>query len=318
MVKGFKHSIAVLGGAITMGASTPAAAQDYSIFIADVIGQTIANMNFSAGGPTCMTGLAMSDKEVDEARLPAPRVMQQYFDAARDGGPKSAQFKLGKKTRWQAGDVVAGADTLNAQADPLAVSGNRLEQEALRFYRAGNHMTALGQWAVLAPDDTVAGVYTGLFERDGGEWRLRELDIFTADQIVEPAAQYCLEPGDVTAYKVSSAESWVKTSEDQLAKAEEKLAKQQVKQQQFEAKSAGKPDSKTLTTRAQRMREVTELRIAKVDEKKEQLAKAKEQLAKMQDGKRELDELAGEARLAQRFRIDETEEEAAASQSPTE
>ncbi|WP_271438220.1 hypothetical protein [Pontixanthobacter luteolus] len=318
MVTGFKHSIAVLGGALTLGISSPAAAQDYSIFIADVIGQTIANMNFSAGGPTCMTGLAMSDKEVDEARLPAPRVMQQYFDAARDGGQKSTQFKLGKKTRWQAGDILAGADTLNAQSDPLAVAGNRLEQEALRFYRAGNHMTALGQWAVLAPDDTVAGVYTGLFERESGEWLLRELDIFTADQIVEPAAQYCLEPGDVTAFKISSAENWVKTSEGQLEKAEEKLAKQQVKQQEIEAKAASKPNSKGLKTRAQRMRNVTELRIAKVDEKKEQLAKAKEQLVKMQDGKRELDELAGEARLAQRFRIVETEEEAAASQSPAE
>lgn len=201
--------------ALLSAVSTTAHAQ-YAI-INDVIASTIANM--SRGSP-CNS---MPEKELAEAREPGIGLMQRYFDAASRGGSKSASFKLSKKTKWISGNITAGAEDLNQQVDPIAVKGSRLDPAPLRFYRAFSYGTALGQWAVYGADGSVSGVYTGLFEKGSEAWKLRELTIYRAADVVEPVAPYCYRPGDATQQNVASTQTSIDFGEKLVAKRKAKF-----------------------------------------------------------------------------------------------
>ncbi|MCR2832894.1 hypothetical protein [Parerythrobacter lacustris] len=288
---------------------SPVAAQDYSVFIADVIGQTIANMNSYA--PPCGY---MPDNELAEARDPAPGVMQGYFDAARNGGDRARFFKLDNKTTWRLGEREIGSDGLNAQADPLAVEGNRLDPLALRFYRAGNYSTAQGQWAVLAPDGTVAGVYTGLFTRERGEWKLRELTVVPAGSEVGAIDQYCAEPGDLTDAAVTGGEQRIAWLEKQIADKEEDRQRDEARIATTEEKLA-KRDSRSLRERLAREKRTLANRLESLETLRSALGTARDALDEAQKTRAELLALRGDARNALAFRIAEKDAEPANGRS---
>lgn len=54
-------------------------------------------MQMSGGVNTCITGMALSDKKVEEARQPTLDAMKGYFAAAQSGAPKSASFRVSKR-----------------------------------------------------------------------------------------------------------------------------------------------------------------------------------------------------------------------------
>lgn len=296
------RKLMAFGAAMAALQGSPVAAQDYSIFIADVIGQTIANMNSYA--PPCGY---MPDNELAEARDPAPGVMQGYFDAARSGGDRTRFFKLDGKTAWRLGERAVGGEGLNAQADPLAVEGNRLDPQPLRFYRAGNYSTAQGQWAVMAAEGTVAGVYTGLFTRERGQWKLRELTVVPAGSEVGAIDQYCAEPGDLTDSAVTGGEQRIAWIEKEIADEEEDRQRDEARIAATEEKLA-KRDSSSLRQRLARERRTLANRLESLETLHSALATAREGLAEAQKTRTELLALRGDARNALAFRIAEKDE----------
>jgi hypothetical protein len=285
--------------------------------IADVIGQTIANLSY--GTNYCITGLAPPEKEIAEARDPAPATMQGYFDAARLGQPKSKWFKLNKKTKWQVGETSADMVTLDSQADPLAAQGNRLDPVPLRFYRSGDYQTALGQWAVLDGSGAVAGAYTAQFEREKKIWKLKELTLSRPGDTLVPAAQYCTRPGDVLTFRLNNSASWITGAKERLAKAENKLTEARQKATEAEARLAEKPRDSARLSLARDARAMAARRAKELEDRKKDLANAEETLAKAQKDEADLKALTGDARYALRLRVvpEETKPEAAPAAAST-
>lgn len=266
-------------------ASMPVHAQ-YAI-INDVIAQTV--MNMSSGAP-CIN---MPASELAEARDPAPGIMQGYFAAAAGGGKKSASFKLNKKAKWSAGGVISAMADIDTQTDPLAVAGNSLNPDPLRFFRAGTFGTALGQWAVRDAGGGVVGVYTAMFEREKNVWKLRELTVSKADEVVEPIAAYCQKPGDTTGQRVISTETNMVWAERQVEKRKAKLADAIAKANAGEAMG-----SATVT----KLRQAVAREQKKLVQSEETLGKAREAYAEAVADADEITRLTQPARQAEQMR----------------
>jgi hypothetical protein len=199
-------------------------------------------------------------------------VAAEDFAAAQAGQPVSPFFRLGSKTAWTLGDHTAGQAELDAQSDPLAVAGNSLDPETLRFFRAGTHQTAQGQWLVTAPDGTVAGVYVAQFQREDSQWKLLAMEVFRADDMVAPIMHYCSEPGDFNDRRVTGGEALVTHNERQVERAQRRYDEDLARAVEAEARAAERPDNRS---RAQRATE----RRARVNERLEQLETARTKLA---------------------------------------
>ena len=268
----------------------------------------LATMNYGVGVDPCMTGTAMSEAKIAEARTPAPATMQAYFDAALNGGPKSSAFHLDKNTAWRGGGVTAGSLDLDGQTDPLAVPGNVLEPEPLRFYRGGTGATALGQWAVLDAQGQVAGVYTALFARIKKVWKLRELTISQAHETVEPAAQYCRKPGDVMEHRLTSTRNWRESAQKRVDEARAELAEATAAEEKARLAAAAKPRERGLALVARDAERRLASWTKQLSQREKNLSQAIEKSAEAQNDADELKRLTGEARnaLALRTSAEET------------
>lgn len=263
----------------------------------------LATMGYGGGVSPCLTGTPMADPKIAEARAPSLGAMQAYFAAAQGGTPKSAAFHLDKKSKWQGGGASAGQLDIDRQSDPLAVAGNRLEAEPLRFYRGGTGATALGQWAVLGADGQVAGVYTGFFTRSKKAWKLRELTFSGPAEIVEPIAQYCVKPGDVIEHRLTSTTNWRDSAQKSVDEARAKLDAATVQVAAAEAAIATNPKGHGAAT-VLRTAKADQAKWTKQLEKREKnLADALEKSAEAQKDADEIKRLTGPARTAQSFRI---------------
>lgn len=278
--------------------ATPAAAQ-YMPHLDPSLYANAVMMSMNGQG-TCGP---MPESEIDEAREPAPGIMQAYFDAAQAGQPVSPVFKLTKKTSWTLGEQSVGQEQLDAQRDPLAVSGNSLDPQTLRFFRAGTHRTAQGQWLVRDADGNVAGVYNAQFEREQREWKLLGIEIFRADDQVAPIKHYCSEPGDLNETKVEGAEARVKSAERAVEKARERFARDDAKATEAEAKAAEKPNSSGRARRAAERRARADARLLQVEEKEKELAEAQIKKLKADEEHAQFLALTTPARNAHTFRL---------------
>lgn len=211
---------AVVASIVLAAISTPAAAQ---IWIGEVVGQMMANGAAANARHNCMMGAAMVDAEVAEARGPAQATMEGYFAAVQSGSPRSAFFKLDKKTRWEMGEISLTATQIDSRTDPFKGPGRWLQLE--KFVRAGQTATAHGQWRLREADGKLAGTYTGFFVRQQGSWKLQTLRLADAREYAEPIEQYCDEPGDVGSYRVNYSRAMVDQAQKALAKAERNVAR---------------------------------------------------------------------------------------------
>lgn len=274
----------------------------------------LATMSYGGGVSPCMTGTPMADPKIAEARAPSLAAMQAYFAAAQGGTPKSAAFHLDKKSKWQGGGVRAGQFEIDRQADPLAAAGHSLDAEPLRFYRGGSGATALGQWAVLGADGEVAGVYTGFFTRANKLWKLRELTVSTADEIVEPAAQYCVKPGDVIEHRLTSTKSWRESAKKSVDEAKTRLDAATVEVAAAEAAIAANPKGNGPATVLREAKADQAKWTKQLEKRQKNLADALEKSAEAQKDADEIKDLTGPARGARAFRIvEEKAEETPAS-----
>ncbi|MCB5426091.1 hypothetical protein H0274_12550 [Altererythrobacter sp. CC-YST694] len=281
-------------------AAQPAYSQGFSgalmAGLPDVLGQAIGrSMN---GYMRC--DLFVDKEEQFEAHAPGTQLMSDYFAAASAGKPRSTLFKLTRKTRWTSGDSVADQTNLDRQIDPLAVAGNTLEPLPLRFYRAGTFTTAHGQWAVHAPDGSIAGVYDGVFEREGKIWKFRTLTLLGPDDEIVPANPYCQKPGDADEFEVDAARTGVERTEKQLAKRKAKFIAADERARAVEVRTAGKKGSANAA--AASLRATAEAAAKKVAESEKDLAELRESLAKAETRRAEYRALIGPARNAENFR----------------
>jgi hypothetical protein len=296
-------TIAIAAAAMVV-AGTPANAQYMMHLDPNLYMMVVMNMN--SGPNTCLTGIALPDKEVDEARLPAPAVMQGYFAAAQGSGSKSASFRQSEKAQWSHGTTVAPLAQIDAQRDPLAAAGNRLDPDALRFFRAGDAQTAQGQWLVTRADGVAAGLYDAVFKREKSVWKLERLTVHGAADPVAPAMQYCAKPGDVTEHMVKSAVDRIAYIEKEITKAEEKLVAAKAKLAADEAALSAKPDRSNLKETVRLSREQLDRREKKLIELRKNLADAREYQDNANRDKAELAAMTLPAAEAQRFRGFET------------
>jgi len=226
--------------------------------------------------------------------------MQGYFNAAQSGGRISAHFKLNGKTKWTHGETEVGAEELNALVDPLAAAGNTLDMETVRFFRAGTHQTAKGQWLVRNAAGEDVGVYNGQFEREKGEWRLHKLEVFTADQKVAPIMHYCSEPGDLDERRVDGLTAQVESLEKRVASRTKRYERDVANFEEAQAKADEKPNSKSRASKLAERRTSMRNRQEKLQEAQEQLAEAKTDLA---EGTAELADLRSQTTLARHARV---------------
>jgi hypothetical protein len=258
-------------------------------------------MNMNSGPNTCMNGIAPPDKEIDEARLPAPGIMQAYFAAAQGGSGKAASFRNSKKASWTYGDTVASQAQIDAQTDPLAVAGNRLDTNALRFFRSGDFQTAQGQWLVNRADGEVAGLYDAVFKREKKIWKLERLTIFTAADPVVPAMQYCATPGDVAEHNMKSAANQIDYLEKEIVKAQAKLEKAKETLAADEAALAAKPSRAELKEMVRQSTKQLEARKKKLADLQENLVDAQKYRDNSSRDKAEIAEMTLPAAQAARF-----------------
>lgn len=289
--------------------AAPAAAQymphlDPNLYI-------LATMNYGTGADPCMAGTALPDREIAEASGPAPGVMRTYFAAAQSGGEKSAAFHLDDKAKWHGGGLTAGSVDLDRQTDPLAAPGNVLEAEPLRFYRAGAGGTALGQWAVLDDRGEVAGVYTAQFSRERKLWKLRELTVSQAGDILAPVAQYCRKPGDVMEHRLSATETWRENAQESVDEAKTKLAAATAAEARAQAALVAKPRDSRLAVAAREARSELSRWTRQLEKREKNLADAIKEFADARSDAEEIRRLTGEARNALAFRVVATETAAA-------
>lgn len=295
---------ATIGFAALALSATPAQAQYMMHLDPNLYMLTVMNMT---GGPnTCMTGLPLPEKEVDEARVPAPDVMQAYFGAAQGGGLKSTFFRASKKAQWTHGSTTVPLAQIDAQSDPLAAAGNRLDPQALRFFRAGNFQTAQGQWLVNGADGSVVGLYDAVFQREKKMWKLERLTAYAAADKVVPAMQYCVTPGDVTESKIKSATDQISYHEKEIVKAQAKLEKARAELASAEATLAAQPKNTGQREIVSTARKDVESREKKLADLKKALTNAQEYRDKSNRDKAEIAALTLPAAEAARFRGFET------------
>jgi hypothetical protein len=183
--------------------ATPAFSQAW---IGLMVGNMMAQQQQAAMEQACMTGTAMIESEVAEARPTTLASMRGYWDAVRSGGPAVVQpyFHVHKKSAFIGGPTKIIITPTTKISDPFAVSGAILAAEPMRYFRSGDGVSVRFQWEVRDATAKLVGTYDAELRRGGATWRLFELRLIPAQDYVEPLAQYCHKVGDVMPYRLTS------------------------------------------------------------------------------------------------------------------
>jgi hypothetical protein len=196
-------------GALALAAAAAPASAQYSP-VAAAIGNTIGNMVASGIEHQCMSGNALSDKEVGEARTGGEAAMRQYLQLAAKGAGADARAAFGRKAKHQIWSAGSGGEGLaSAVDDPAAarVAAGEARLIPVALIRAGDGGSALGVWALVAGESgQPLAQYETAFRREAGVWKLSRLALLAGDAAPATPAQYCHKPGDVEPYVAAIAE----------------------------------------------------------------------------------------------------------------
>jgi hypothetical protein len=214
---------AVLGLSL-IAVSTPAYPQAW---IGQVVGNMMARQQAWAAEQACMTGTAMPEAEVAEARSSSIASMRGYWDAVKAGGPSvvASQFHVSRKSVWTNGStrvaIVPGARV----NDPFALPGAQLAAEPLRYFRSGDGASVAAQWEVRGSGGELVGTYDVELRRSGSTWRSFAMKLVPANEYVEPLVQYCHVVGDVMPFRLRSTEAAMTFTAKRAAKMAAKAEK---------------------------------------------------------------------------------------------
>lgn len=239
-----RFGAALAASTFALASATPAQAQ-YGVFIADVIGQTIANMNQQGTVSACMNGVPNTDAEVEEARIPSSATIASVAEASQSG-TAITEFFVDDEPEL----IVSGQALSLLEPTTLLPEGSSLDAEPLRFFRSGLQATAVGQWGATGADGGHAAILTGFFRRKGGKWKLQSLSVASGDELVEPVAQFCYEPGDVTEHRITSSARQRENLVKQVENAEQRLERARTKLAESREKAA---DSRPTSGRRRRV-----------------------------------------------------------------
>jgi hypothetical protein len=251
MAKQFSGRLAA-SGAVCLAASLLVAQPVMGqAWIGQMVGDMMAQQQAAAQRHACLMGTPMAAAEVEETRAPTNALMQSYHAAMLAGSaPRSSFWQVDRKARWQFGNEVADRAALDRPAEPFAQAGMVIDSQPGALFRSGLEAHTLAQWQVRDASGQMVGTYTGLFVRNLGTWKIRHLTLTPASEYVEPAAQFCFEPGDVMPYRVRHTDGARSQAERALARAEQRLAQGRERAAAAEAALAARPDNATRQTRA--------------------------------------------------------------------
>jgi hypothetical protein len=201
--------------------AAPALAQ--SSFMADVIGQAVAN-SMNQGIPAgCLDGSwTASDKQsarFDERRDAA---IQAYLDLAKSGASVLPAFTNRKfDQKW----TLDGVDApLAAVRDPWAARVARLEPAG---HKLGN-MAVRGRalYTARAADGSALGTYDVLFRRTTKGYEVSSLQLFSPAAAARPIplTRFCYTPGDSEIFAEATAKAEAEKTARKAAKAARRAA----------------------------------------------------------------------------------------------
>lgn len=215
----------IVCGVVAASLGAFACAAHAQVWIGQIAGDMAGRAAAEQREQACMTGVAMPEKEVAEARVPALAVMQGYFADAKAGTSFEQRFQPDGKSLWIGASARASAADLGRQRDPTAGGDTRLDASPLNFVRAGDGASAMGQWVARTGTGAPVASYTATFIRKAGVWRLSTLSQSAARTYVDPVIQYCHKAGDVLPYRLSYTTLVRERTEKRLAKAEARARK---------------------------------------------------------------------------------------------
>lgn len=245
-------------------------------WIGEYVGNLMAQQAAAESRHRCMTGVPMAEAEVTEALAPTNALMHAYFDAMQQGSANRASFYLlDRKSRWTFGEDTLDRTSLDRLPDPFADPGHSLEAQPRAFFRSGQEAWTNAQWQVRDGAGALVGTYTGLFVRNLGNWRIRELTLTAPDEWVEPARQFCLEPGDVLDYRIGFARNALSRAEAEVTRAESRLEREITRLAEAERALAERPDSRSRQERVAARREEVREKQYMLDLRRRELALAR-------------------------------------------
>jgi hypothetical protein len=219
--RGSGHAVLALS---LVAVATPAYSQAW---IGQVVGNMIAQQQAWAAEQACMTGTAMPETEVNEARPTTLASVRGYWDAVNAGGSSTvaSHFHVSKKSVWVSGATKVAIVPGVKVTDPFALPGAQLAAEPLHYFRSGDGASVRTQWEVRGGNGDLIGTYDAELRRGGSTWRLFELTLVPANQYVEPLVQYCHKAGDVMPFRLSSTEAAMNYTAKRAAKMAAKAEK---------------------------------------------------------------------------------------------
>ena len=229
----------------------------------------------------CKMGVPVADRLVQEARRPAEQVLLSYFALVQGGKDRSPVFHLDGRASWVTAQISAGQADLNQPGDVLAAPGHRIDTAAGRFYRSGGYPTALGQWPVRDARGTLAGVYTALFDRKEGVWKLRHLEIAMRGERVTPISAFCEKPGDVLAFRAQKAKATLAEAEARYASAQASWTEAEATAATRENAASARPDSPTRADSARTARAAARQWVDRLNERQQVLRAAQAEEVQM-------------------------------------
>ena len=187
--------------ATTLFGPVPAAAQ--SSFMADVIGQAVANSSAQAQMAQCVGGTtSLSEKEAREADEPVEALMAKYWAtvSASENAMIDGFYHPFGKAIWASGGSEIRARTPKGITDPYARgAGNVLVEKPVVIVRGRSGQNARGIWEVRSSAGGHVGYYLADFLRSPN-WRLLRLELLPAEAPAPEVRPFCAEPGDIDAF----------------------------------------------------------------------------------------------------------------------
>lgn len=187
--------VLIVGAAAASLPIVPATAQ--SSFMADAIGQAVANANRSAPA-ACYDGRwAAKPKNLEKGITRAEALIQRYKQQFASG-PDLKKLFINSKARWQYDGQRQNVRNLH---DPWAARTARLERIALTVGNYGIFYHV--QWRAFAADGSFLGIYDALLNSNGTQFTW--LDLYSPGASGKPTSNtpFCNEPGDVEAWQAA-------------------------------------------------------------------------------------------------------------------
>jgi hypothetical protein len=225
--------------AIAASMTSTASAQYGYVYIPDFEGMNAGQDAEMA----CRRGFPAHPSEVSASTLRVTELMKTYWSTVQSGQVPLSSFRLDKHTRWAAGGILLDSKTLASMKDPFAAADNSMEPKPLRFVRAGDGLTAQGQWQVTDAEGRPVGTYKVFMRLKKGDWSISTMDLVDANSWTEPVVQYCHAPGDVLGYRLANAKAAVAEAQRRLTLARQEEASARASADKAKAAAEAAPDN---------------------------------------------------------------------------